>query len=417
MRDDELEGSGERVASGGRPVAEARGSLAGLGLLALCIMLPVTLPVPVLREIVQGRFDVSELATSVFMSINMLGAFLVAPAAGALMDRIGRPRILIVAALGLDALCFLALGAPIPFALFLAIRFVEGCAHITALSILLTLASQALPAASRGRAMGVVGACMMLGIALGAPLGGFLGRSDPALPLQVAGLLALAAAALAAAVVRGSAVSEARPALRDIAAALGQEPALLVPLAFAFADRFTVGFFTTTFSLYAGRIHGMAPAEIGISIAIFMIPFAAFSYPFGRLADRYSLALLVGGGSLLYGLGTATVGFAAPPLLNAVMFGIGITAAVMFVPSMVMTTELAPEQTRATAMGAFNAAGSLGFILGPLTGGAISQLVAHSSGWLAGYRAAFLTAGLSELLCVALALPFLLRLRRQRRIS
>ena len=122
--------------------------------------------------------------------------------------------------------------------------------------------------------------------------------------------------------------------------------------------------------------------------------------------------LLMCGGSLLYGIGTAAVGFVAPPALFGLMFAIGITAAVMFVPSMLMTTQLAPESIRGTALGAFNAAGSLGFVVGPITGGAISQLVAEQSTWLAGYRAAFVTAGASEALCVAIALPILLRLRR-----
>ena len=58
---------------------------------------------------------------------------------------------------------------------------------------------------------------------------------------------------------------------------------------------------------------------------------------------------------------------------------------------------------------------SLGFILGPVVGGAVSQLVAGEAGWLAGYRAAFVIAGLSEAACVALALPMLLRLRRSLR--
>ena len=92
------------------------------------------------------------------------------------------------------------------------------------------------------------------------------------------------------------------------------------------------------------------------------------------------------------------------------MFGIGLTAAVMFVPSMLLTTQLAPESIRATALGAFNAAGSLGFVLGPLAGGLISQEVADRAGWEAGYRAAFAAAGASVALCVALALPVLLRL-------
>ena len=55
--------------------------LATLGLLAMSIMTPVTLPVPVLRELVGERFAVSEFATSLFMSVNMIGALLMAPLA------------------------------------------------------------------------------------------------------------------------------------------------------------------------------------------------------------------------------------------------------------------------------------------------------------------------------------------------
>jgi MFS family permease len=385
--------------------------LAALALLALGIMAPVTMPVPVLRELVQDRFDVSELQTSLFMSINMVGALVTAPLAGALADRLGRRRLLLVGGLLADALCFLALTAEVPFWAFLALRFVEGCAHITALSILLTLASHALPTERRGRAMGLVGGSMMLGVALGAPLGGVLGRSGPLVPLQIGAGLLLLAAGLALFAAWEVDDRDERPGLGDIVRALRAHPAILAPLTFAFADRFTVGFFTTTFSLYTRRIHDLSSAQIGLAIAVFMIPFALLSYPFGRLAERRSQVALLCGGSLLYGAGTALVGYVAPPALQGLMFAIGIAAAVMFVPSMLMTTQIAPAAVRATALGAFNAAGSLGFIVGPITGGAISQLVAADSGWLAGYRAAFLTAGASEVLCVMIALPILLRLR------
>ncbi len=130
--------------------------IAGLGLLAVLVLLPVTLPVPVLRELVQHRFGVSELATSAFMSINMVGAFLAAPLVGALADRWGRRRGLLIGALALDALCFLALTADVPFAAFMAIRFVEGCAHISALSLLMGIASGARPEHERSVALGVV---------------------------------------------------------------------------------------------------------------------------------------------------------------------------------------------------------------------------------------------------------------------
>jgi DHA1 family tetracycline resistance protein-like MFS transporter len=392
--------------------------LAPLGVLALFIMAPVTLPVPVLRGLVQDRFDVSETLTSLFMSINMVGALIAAPIAGALADRFGRHRLLLVGALCLDAACFFILASPISFPLFLAVRFLEGCAHISALSVLLMLAAGALPPDRRGRAMGVVGGAMMLGVAVGAPIGGFLGQSDVLLPLRAASALAAAAALLGGIASRNVAAGErdANTGFREIASLLRTSPALIAPLAYAFADRFTVGFFTTTFSLYVSRIHGLAPAQIGILIMVFMLPFALLSYPFGRAAERYSITLLMVAGSLLYGLGTMAVGFVGPPALYGLMFAIGTTAAVMFVPSMLMTTQLAPESVRATALGTFNSAGSLGFIVGPLCGGVISQTIAARADWAAGYQGAFLIAGSAELACVALTIPLLLRLRAAGRI-
>ena len=66
--------------------------VAVLGAVAFLTLVPVTLPVSVLRAFVGDRFHVSELMTSLFMSINMIGAFLTAPLAGALSDRLGRRR-------------------------------------------------------------------------------------------------------------------------------------------------------------------------------------------------------------------------------------------------------------------------------------------------------------------------------------
>ena len=163
-------------------------------------------------------------------------------------------------------------------------------------------------------------------------------------------------------------------------------------------------------------MHDLPSAEIGMLIAVFMLPFALLSLPVGWLAERGSRALLLCGGSLAYGIGTASLPRFDPELLPFVMAGIGTTAAVMFVPSLVMTTEIAPSAVRSTAIGAFNAAGSLGFIVGPLTGGLVSQTVAAASGWQAGYGAAFAVAGGAEVLLGLLAfLPLWRRERRLRR--
>ncbi len=384
-----------------------------LGAIALLLLLPVTLPVPVLRELVQDRFHVSELLTSFFMSINMVGAVLAAPLAGALGDRYARRPEWIVGALGVDALCFLGLAADVPFPVFMAIRFLEGCAHIVALSLLLGLASTCRPSQQRGTAMGIVGGGMMLGVAIGAPIGGLLGQDDPMRPIFVAAVLLMATAVFARAVLQETRSAQAaRLELREVANLIRSNRLVLAPLAFAFADRFTVGFFTTTFSLYLKRIHELDSATIGLLIAAFMLPFALLSYPVGRMSQRTSRAMLLCGGSLVYGVAVASLTWWPPDILWGLMVFCGVTAALMFVPSMLMVTELTPEPARTTSLGAFNAAGSLGFMIGPLTGGWVSQTVASGSGWLEGYRAAFLVAGVSEVALAVVAFPLLWRFER-----
>jgi MFS family permease len=133
-------------------------------------------------------------------------------------------------------------------------------------------------------------------------------------------------------------------------------------------------------------------------IAIFMLPFAVLSFPFGILSQRTSRALLMCGGSFVYGCLVASLGFWPTEALVGVMLATGAAAAVMFVPSLLLTVEALPESVRTTSMGAFNAAGSLGFIVGPVTGGLVSQSVAASFGWPAGYSAAFAVAGAFEIL-------------------
>ena len=186
---------------------------------------------------------------------------------------------------------------------------------------------------------------------------------------------------------------------------------MIVPLIFAFADRFTVGFYTTTFSLFASGLHGADPPRVGMWIAVFMLPFALLSFPFGVLADRISKTTLLCAGSTIYGVLTASLGFWPTEWIAPGMTLIGMSAAVMFVPSMLMTTDLTPPEIRSTALGAFNTAGSLGFIFGPLTGGFVSETVRAGHGAAAGYQAAFGVAGVAEIAASSSPYPFLLQLR------
>jgi MFS family permease len=412
----------DRASSGGTP-GSIHGGLAFA--LALAMLMPVTLPVAVLPDLVGARFAVSEAAAARFNSINMLAALACGPVAGWLCDRLRRPRPYIAGLLLLDAACFAALCLPMDYGTFLAVRALEGGAHASALALVMGLAARSRRGAARGKLLGALGAGLTLGVALGAGLGGQVGRQDPLRTLQLAAALCVGCALLALwgmprrvepaapepGEVQRSPHSHERTARERPPGRFAIWRRLALPLAFGFADRFTVGFYTTTFAFYLQRMHGLPAPRIGLLLALFLLPFALLSYPCGLWAERGSRAALVCGGSLLYGLATAALTFVPLPLLPYWMVGLGVFSAVMFVPSIQLTTDLAPAHLRGAAMGAFNAAGSLGFVLGPLVGGHLSESVAAAHGWSAGYGAAFALAGGSEVALALIAWPLLLRMR------
>ena len=369
-----------------------------LGLVTLLLMLPETLPVPVLRSLVLERFAVSDALTTLFLSANQLGALLAAPLVGLVVARSGRRRELMVVATLLDAALMQALAHPLDYPTFLLLRTAEGAAHITALTLLMSLVADA-AGPHRGRALGCVGAGLTLGVAFGAAIGGRIGRDDPLLTLHTASIVLLVAAALATWALPPNTPGQRHRGLGEIVAAVRGERRLRAPLVLAFCDRFTVGFFTAGFPLLLRGVHGIDAARIGMLLAAFLLPFALLSYPAGRLAERWSRRHLVAGGSLGYGLGVVAVGLAEPAWLWWLMPWCGVASAVMFVPTLLWLLERAPAVDRTTVMAAFHGAGALGFLLGPLCCGG---LVALGGGGAEGYALAFAVAGLSEIVGAAL---------------
>lgn len=385
----------------------SRGRTWALGAATFLLMLPETLPVPVLKGLVVERFGVSAGLATLFLVANMIGGLVAAPLVGLFVDRTGRRRRLCVAALVLDALAMQALAHPLDYATFLALRVGEGALHLTALTLSMSLTADA-AGVHRGRALGAVGCGLTLGVATGAAIGGVLGRHEPLATLHAASAVLLAAAALAACALPQDLAPASRPGYRELVEAVRAEPRLWTPLALAFVDRFTVGFFTAGFPLLLGAVHHVPGPRIGMLLAAFLYPFGLLSYPFGRAAERWSRARLVALGSLGYGGAVALVGVVPVPFLWLVMPACGVASAVMFVPTLLWLYDRAPGVGRSTLMASFHAAGSLGFLLGPLACGGI---VGAGGGTAAGYALAFAVAGGSEIVGAMLVVLAIARRR------
>lgn len=379
-------------------------------------MLPVTMLVPVLKEIVSDRFAASTFWTHSFMSVNLVGAVIAAPLSGLLSDRIGRRRPLLLGALALDALLMWSMGRAGGLAELLVLRAAEGAAHIVALTALMALACDWAPARGRGRMMGLVGGCIMLGTSIGAPLGGVIGRTAPQW-VFVAGAMASALALLLAAATIPECTRPSAPrGMKQTRELLKHQRLLAVPYLYAFIDRFCVGVIISTFMLYLSHVLQLPPAPRGMLVAYFMIPFAVLSYPVGRWIDRYGRIAPLVGGSMLFGVALALYGWTPLGWLPALMVTSGVLSAIMFAPSLALCADLAPAEQRGTAIAGFNTFGSLGFLCGPLLAGAACALFLPRMGELAGYRWVLMLAGGTEVLCAALTLPVLLKLKRAAKI-
>lgn len=376
------------------------------------LMLPVTGMVPVLTALTQGRYpETGDLARHLFMSVNMIGALLAAPLAGLASDAIGRRTPLIAAAFAVNGLTLLLIAGDWSYGAMLALRFVEGCAHMTSLSLLMTLGADHARREGIGSSMGAVGAAVSLGVASGAPLGGWLGAEEAIRVPWLGGWMMIGLALAVPWLLRDAPAGMERMKPRALISALAGNRMLAVPYVFAFVDRLTVGFIVSTFSLYLGTVMGFPAPRIGMVMAAFLIPFSLLTYPAGLLCRRWDRLGMMILGSALYGVFLIALGLVPGQLMIAVMATGGVVAALMYAPSLVLTAELAGPGQRASTLAGFNVAGSMGFALGPLLGGTL--VGGFRAAGLDPYLPVFVIVAAVEILVAAAMIP--LWLRRVRR--
>jgi MFS family permease len=273
-------------------------------------------------------------------------------------------------------------GIGLGFGAVLVLRVVGGAFTVGTFSLALTMLMDL--SGGHGRNMGAAGTAIGLGAALGSVVGGRLAAFDPLTPLYGG------AALLAVAAVLGVTVPDRSPGaglpvgtLRD---RVRSRPSLLVPFAFGYVDRLTAGFFALTGVAYFRETFGIDPAQAGLTLALFFVPFAVLQYPAGSLSDRVGRFLPVVAGSVLYGVAIVAVALApAYGIAAALLVLVGVCGAFVSPATMALVTDIAPETERGVAMGGFNVFGSLGMLSGFLVGGVVTNM--------AGFFAAFLAAG------------------------
>jgi MFS family permease len=293
--------------------------------------------------------------------------FVCAPLWGRLSDRIGRRRVLIATTAG-GALSLLALGLADSLAAIFAARLLGG-AFAANLGVASAYIADVTSESERTRWMGLLGASFGVGFVLGPAIGGALAPQGYAVPILAAAGLA-AANAVHALVALREPPSHAAPAREGRLGALRDalvRRLCLANLAFSIA----VAQLETLFAFFMMDRFGYDARGVAfILVAIAVLMGGIQGGAMKALSARFSERSLVVGGSALLAVAFAampempTVAWLVAPLaLSAVGRGVAQPALLS------MTSLAAGPARRGAVMGAFQSAGSLARVVGPLAAG------------------------------------------------
>lgn len=321
-------------------------------------------------------------------AVYPMGQLLFAPIWGRWSDRIGRRPLLLMGLAGY-VVAQVLFGLATSLWLLYAARILGGILSSATLPVSAAYVADATTEGERGRGMAWLGTASSLGFVVGPALGGILVRPDlhfsaryghllidgfslPFFAAAALGLLTLVAAMRwlpeslsAQAPSSGSEVAD--PDWRTLGRSLGPL------LGLALVAQFALAMFEATFALHAQAVLSYGPAQVGAVFVVCGLVMAVFQLgASGLLAGRVAEMVQIGTGLAL--MGTSLVLLMVPRGMLWVLALVGLLALGMALVSPNLSALISTRggsRRAGAALGAQNAANSLGQASGPLVGGAL----------------------------------------------
>jgi DHA1 family multidrug resistance protein-like MFS transporter len=329
-------------------------------------------------------FGVLQSAIGLAIAIYGLARFLVAVPTGQLADRFGRRATLVLGGLVTAVGNLMCAYAP-NFPALVAARFVAGAgAAMILVTGVIVLADITTPA-HRGRTMAIYQGVFTFAVGVGPLPGGWLaerfGLHAPFLVYAVAGLLAAVVAWLQipeTRELRGGAAMEAPTAMPPFGAQIrmltGHTGFMLVSLiSFTSAVARTGALFNVIPVLAHDRL-ALTTEHIGLGLAVASVVGLAFAYPAGVLVDRFGRKVVIvpstivsGISLLLFLIAPSYEWFLAGCIAWSVAVGVSGAAPAAY------AADVAPAGMNAAAMSAYRMLSDLGYVVGPIALGAITD--------------------------------------------
>ena len=318
------------------------------------------------------------------------GAQLVfAPLWGRLSDRVGRRRVMLATIAG-TSVALLWLGLAGSLVAMFAARFLAG-AFAANVSVAAAYVSDVTEDSERTRWMGLLGACFGVGFVLGPALGGLLSHWGYGAPM-------LAASALAAlnwvhaffalrepprheAALPRAGIALPRAGRFEALAEPGVRRICLLNLAFSLA----VVQLETVFAFFMMDRFGydaMEVAWIFVGMAVLMGGIQGGGMK--ALAARFAERSLARSGALVLAASIALVPFAPTVAILLVPLGFSALGRAVLQPSLMSLVSMeAPPEQRGAVLGTFQAAASLGRVIGPVAAGLLYDASVGAPFWFA----------------------------------
>lgn len=329
------------------------------------------------------RVGVAPSTVIFFLGLYSAGQLVGAPLWGSLSDRIGRRPVLLATLLANAASAFMLAESDTGLTLALS-RIIAGLAAGD-ISTAYAYTTDITTDATRPKALGLLGSAFGMGFILGPALGGLLagGNADDGSSLgrvaMGAAVLSLVAFVLTLLRLPESLPPEKRRQKHTKRAGVGvylARPALRGLLLATVIVVAAVALFQSTMALYGAERLDIGPRTLGwVYGFVGVISVSVQAGIIGKLTTRFGPQRLTRAGAVLIAIGMAGIPLAPALswlLVTLAVFGVG---SALFNPSMSgLVAGSAEPHERGSVLGAYQAAASLGRVIGPMAASGVTQV-------------------------------------------
>jgi len=351
---------------------------------------------PFLTIYFRQRFEMSMTTIGLYISANAAVGLLSSAVGGSLADRFGRRNVM-AASLLLSALATLGWGLANNLSLLLLLIIVNGLVGPLYGPASSAMVADLVESDRRAEAYGLIRVIANLGVVIGPSIGGILAARSYTILFVISAIASFAFFLITLFLVpetKPQVDGERPPLAQDVGygSVLRDLPFMAVA-AFSIVATIVYVQMNTTFPVYVREQFGIAEDQYGLLIALNAIMVVTMQFSITRWLRRYRRTPMLALSAVLYALGFGALALARTPLQFAACVAVWTLGEMIMVPiSSALAADMAPETKRGRYMAVSGATWGLGWMLGPLLAGLVSDSLGPVHVWTGSFVVGLIAA-------------------------